>query len=799
MCPVDRNIPFLNLYKNIRPLPVILFFYILGIILGKSFQPPLVYLYFLILTLLLFSIVGFKKHWSIVNALLFFTILLIGLLNYHLHYQPLGSQNIINFIDNTNLTIIGTVLEKEEYPGQEKYSLHLKIKEIEKKGEKVQASGITLVNVYLKDCPFQYGDILRIKGKISPPYLQGNFGEFDYRLYLAQRRIFTVVNVWQEQKISKIGTENINQLFSISVKIRDRLKKITNQLINSPYNSLLIGILLGERNGLSPEVKDTFIESGIMHILAVSGLHVGIIVAALSLLFKFLSLPRPLKAVLLLLSLIFYSSLSGFRPSVLRAALMFSLLVIGNLLNRQRNIYLSLFFSAWLILLFNPLLIYDAGFLLSFTVTFFILYFPPILQEVLSRINPLIRNPLSLSIAAWIGIFPLSAYYFYKISLIGIIANLFIIPLVGIAVVTGLLIFVIGLIYLPLASLLANIESYILMSINLLAQKFSSLPFAYLHIQQPSILIIFLFYLLIFYIIEIAYPRMCSLHIKNRNILVILLITLVIVFVQLSYPSKDLQVSFINVGEGDCILVETPQGKNILIDGGGTPFSDFDVGNKIVVPYLQRKGINRINLMILTHPDLDHLEGLIAVAKELKIDAFLDNGAGGNLPEYRELIGLVKEKNIPYYQLTAGDQIILNKDLEMLILNPAYNSYFYDKSDLNNSSIVIKLFYKNAKFFFTGDIEEEAEKEMLSSPYNLESDILKIAHHGSISSTSPEFLERVNPKIAIISAGSSNFNHPNPIVIQRLEEKRIKIYRTDQNGTILTKTDGQIYKLNTLR
>jgi len=749
----------------------------------------------------LFSIIGFKKDWSIVTVLLFFTVLLIGLLNYQLHIQPLGKQNIANFSNDPTLTITGIVLEKEEYPGREKYSLHLKVKEIEKQGRKIQVSGITLVNVYLKDCPYQYGDVLRIKGKISPPSQKNNFGEFDYRLYLAQKRIFTIVNIWEEQKISKIGIEKVNPFISISVKARDKLKNITNKLINPPYNSLLIGILLGEKDELSPEVKDTFIESGTMHILAVSGLHVGIIVMVLFSLLKFVPLSRQLKFILIISYLIFYASLTGFRPSVLRAVLMFSILVAGNLLSRKRNIYLTLFFSAWLILLFNPLLIYDAGFLLSFTVTFFILYLPQIWQEILCKITPLIRNPLSLSIAAWIGIFPLSAYYFYKVSLIGIIANLFVIPLVGIVVVIGFLIFLIGLIDLSSAGWLANIEFYILKGINLLVQKLSSLPFAYLNIQQPSIIIIFLFYLLIFYIFEIIYPKMCSLQIKNRNTLILLLMITIIIFFSLSYPSEELLVNFLNVGEGDCILIEAPKGKTILIDGGGTPFNDFDVGSKLVIPYLRRKGINRINLMILTHPDLDHLEGLVYVVKELKVDNFLDNGFGGNLPEYRELMELIKEKNIPYYQLTAGDQIILNQDLEILVLNPFYNPYFYEKSDLNNASIVIKLFYKNAKFLFTGDIEAEAEKEMLSFWYNLESDILKIAHHGSISSTSSEFLEKVDPKIAIISAKSNNFDHPHPKIIQRLEEKKIKIYRTDQNGTIIIHTDGdgQIYNLKTLR
>jgi len=322
LCPIIKNNFFINLYTHIRPLPAILFFYLLGVILGKSISisfSTLTYLYFLIITLLLFSIIGYIGRLPIVTTLLFIIILMIGFLNYHLQSQPFGSNNIVKFTDYSNLKIIGTVLEKEEYSGQDKYSISLKVKEIEKDGLKLSVSGLTLVNIYLKNCPYQYGDILSIQGKIIQPSSQENFGDFNYRFFLAQKRIFTQINIWQEQYITKIGTEKMNQFIAFSKRIRDRLKNIINILIGPPYNNLLIGILLGERNDLSSEIKDIFLESGIMHILAVSGLHVGIIIAALYFILKLVPLSPPLKAIIIIISLIFYSSLLGFRSSVLRA------------------------------------------------------------------------------------------------------------------------------------------------------------------------------------------------------------------------------------------------------------------------------------------------------------------------------------------------------------------------------------------------------------------------------------------------------------------------------------------------
>ena len=177
----------------------------------------------------------------------------------------------------------------------------------------------------------------------------------------------------------------------------------------------------------------------------------------------------------------------------------------------------------------------------------------------------------------------------------------------------------------------------------------------------------------------------------------------------------------------------------------------------------------------------------------------LDSRVICDISEYREFISTIKEKNIPYYQANAGDNFVFSKNMEMLLLNPIYTSNIYNESDFNNASIVVKLFYKNSKFLFTGDIEEIAEKRMLVWQNNLKSDILKVAHHGSSSSSSLEFLNEVDPIIAVISVGKNNFGHPSPKIIERLEDKNIKVYRTDENGTIIIRTDGKKYWVRTLR
>jgi len=494
-----------------------------------------------------------------------------------------------------------------------------------------------------------------------------------------------------------------------------------------------------------------------------------------------------------------YASITGFRPSVLRATIMFILLIGGKLINRSRNLNISLFFAAFLILLSNPLILYDAGFLLSFIVTFFIINLAPILQGLFSKVVVWIKNPLAVSTAAWIGIFPLSAYFFTKVSMISIVSNIFIIPLTGIAVILGFVTFFVGLISISLASMIAGINYLILNLITLIAKSFSSLPFAFIYVAQPSVIVIILYYLMVLFIIEMFCKKTLSQKIKKKAGLIVLSLISLIIIVQVFYPVDDLKVNFINVGEGDCILIEAPGKTNILIDGGGTPLSDFDVGSKIVVPYLRRKGINEIDLLILTHPHIDHLEGVLPVLEELKVDAVLDSGLNCDLSEYEEFISVIQAKDIPYHKAKAGDNIIFNNSLEIFLLNPLYDSDSYDESDFNNASIVVKLFYKDADFLFSGDIEESAEKKLLVWQNILQSDILKVGHHGSSTSTTLEFLDKVNPSIAVITVGKNNFGHPSQKIIERLEDKNIQIYRTDKDGTIVIRTNGQQYWIKTLK
>jgi competence protein ComEC len=276
------------------------------------------------------------------------------------------------------------------------------------------------------------------------------------------------------------------------------------------------------------------------------------------------------------------------------------------------------------------------------------------------------------------------------------------------------------------------------------------------------------------------------------------------------YGSKELVVTFLDVGQGDCILVETPEGRKFLIDGGGVDQAedirrsgnqDLEIGGlgyraykdavgaKVVVPFLRRKGINQLDLVILTHPHADHVGGLNEVLEEIKVDQVLDSGQIYESQAYKRFRALIEANKIKYSVGRVGQVIHFAENIVGYILNP------FDPllGDPNSDSVVMRLVYGDVSFLFTGDMERSEEERILrSSVFGLQSSVLKVGHHGSSTSTSDEFLKAVNPRIAVISVGKHNrYHHPHPSTLQKLREAGVMIYRTDEDGTVVIRTDGK--------
>jgi competence protein ComEC len=503
---------------------------------------------------------------------------------------------------------------------------------------------------------------------------------------------------------------------------------------------------------------------------------------------------------------------------VIRAAIMVMTFLFSILLNRERNLLHTLALAAFLILIFSPPSLFDVSFQLSFLAVLSILYLVPrILQEFRQeeislllkaswKKNILKYTRLSLLVTgvAILGTAPFVALHFNRFSPIGFITNLFIIPWVGFVIVPlSLTASVFSFFFIPFATFLINMNSFITLILLRAMAFFASLPFASIFVSTPTVFEIVLFYSLLF----------LAVHFRKGKKFRYLFAGLCIVFAcDLAYWSmedpfqKGLKLTFIDVGHGDSILIEFPKGKKMLVDGGGLYEDRFDTGKNVIAPLLWKKKIRRIDTLVLTHPDPDHLKGLNFMASEFSIGQFWDNGFQTQSEPYLQLKKILSEKKIKIRSLNEETDPQVINGVKVSVLNPpAWNGVrrkVQNPPDLNNSSLVLKLQFKNVSVLLTGDIEKEAEGLMLKKGYPLRADIIKVPHHGSSSSSSPLFLKKVKPAYAIFGVGERNIGSgrlPHPDVLERYLQLGSRILRTDKHGAITVITDGENIDVKTFQ
>ena len=433
---------------------------------------------------------------------------------------------------------------------------------------------------------------------------------------------------------------------------------------------------------------------------------------------------------------------------------------------RKSDVYNNLAFSSFIILIFNPYTIFDMGFLLSYGGTIGIILFSNKLSKkfpIKNKILNYIKEMFFVCISANIIIIPIIMYNFNTLSLTFFISNVLVSPIMGIVVILGFVQIFLSIININLAYLLSIFLNPMLEILIFIADFTAKLPLSKILIPTPNIIFIIIYYVIILFCNKI--------NIKKT---IIILSIIIIIFNLLNLLPKDLRIYFIDVGQGDSTLILTPKGNSILIDGGGSETGSFDVGEKILLPYLLDRGVTKIDYMMISHFDSDHVGGLFSILENLRVEHVLISKQGKESENYKHFLEISKRKKIKVIYVEAGDRINIEKNMFFEILFPTRN--LISENILNNNSIVARLVYKNFKILFTGDIEEIAEKELIklySKINKLRADILKVAHHGSKSSTIASFLKLVNPRISLIGVGATNtFGHPNIGVLERLEQIR---------------------------
>ncbi|MDH7605582.1 MAG: DNA internalization-related competence protein ComEC/Rec2, partial [Melioribacter sp.] len=525
------------------------------------------------------------------------------------------------------------------------------------------------------------------------------------------------------------------------------------------------------------------------HVLAVSGLHVGFI--SLIFIFLFQRLNIFLKYSFTIIGLILFMILTNAPPSVVRATIMGIIIILSLMSGRRYNSFNAIALAAFAILLINPDELFNSGFQLSFAAVISILIFYPVLRNSIQQLkikSNILNNTLlfiALSLAAQIGTIPFVLIYFNKLSLISLIANLIVIPLVGIIIGLGIFTIIISFISPVLCSYYACSNELLTYIIFFVTNKFGNLNAAYLPVTNFSVIDIIAYYTSIASIIFL-WKKFQS--IKAKIIIVIFITCNFIIWSKLDdvnyLPDNLFSIMAIDVGQGDSYLIKFPNGKTALIDAGNAN-KFFDNGKRIIMPLIEYLGIKKIDYALISHVDSDHYRGLLSLIKNHKIKFIYKPPLDSLNKEDKSFEAFLNYFSIPYKYYSKN---ILNiGNVRIYILSDSFN---YKNS--NDRSGVLKIKYGNTSFLFTGDISKKAEIDYVKK-YNkfLKSDLLKVSHHGSKTGTSNIFLNYVEPKYAVISAGISNmFNHPDKDVIERLTKRDIKIFRTDKEGAILFQSNG---------
>ncbi|MDP4182764.1 MAG: DNA internalization-related competence protein ComEC/Rec2 [Bacillota bacterium] len=645
----------------------------------------------------------------------------------------------------------------------------------------------------------EYGTEIRIFGRINIPTARSVPGGFDYRRYLYKSGISASLFA-RFDNIEKGNSNNGNFLVKAGLDVRKRIIDTVKRSLPSEQAALMNGMLIGFTSDMNDETTGAFSDAGLSHLMAVSGMNVAFIVFPLMFVFKRLKLSQKVSNIAIIGVLIIFIFITGFSPSVARAVIMAIIMLSGQLIRKETDVYTSISFAAILLLLYNPYTLFDIGFQLSFCATLsLVLFYKNIKNKLNYKFLPsFVADVLAATLAAQVGVIPISALYFNKISVISVVSNLVVVPLVELITIIGIIMVIIGQFNIFLAQMIGLIDNAFLSFILFVTKVSSSLPFAVVKIATPSVTIIILYYIAILFFLW--YKPNYNVKLKYRWYAAFISMVILVFGINYFIP-RDLEVVFIDVGQGDSELIKTSSGKTVLIDGGGfASKTDFkhNMGDYTVVPFLYDYGVTKLDIVISTHSDDDHLQGLLSVLKDIKADSLIIP-KGADLKPYKVLLDIADTEKVKTMEFNSGDFIDLDGQTKLQFINPIEGVQLTNPE--NNGCIVAKLIYKNIKVLFTGDMEKEMEKILLNEKEDVKSDVLKVAHHGSSTSTSEDFLRAVGPEVAVISVGKNNsFGHPSKAVLKRLEDNGVKMFRTDMEGTIIMKTNGDTMKFwKTLR
>lgn len=805
-----------------RPILIAVIGYMIGILWGLYFNFS-VALFYIFIAAIYFILKTFlsKNKWNILSPRRYFRyikiffnrksiylIIIISIIsNLIVDFQNEKYENV--YKDGEELTLVAIVdSNKEEKEYKDTYKIKTEYKD---------TNLILSVNKN-KDIELEYGNKILIKGEFVEPSEARNYGGFDYKEYLKSIKIHGTIKA---DSIEILAKNSNNPIFTFANNINLKIKENINKLIPEKYSAIFTGLILGDTSKVEEEINDDFKIANISHVLAISGMHITYIVIGIELLLK-RGIGKRKTRIITIIILVMYMFITGFMPSVVRSSIMGIIMLISKLIHRKNDIWTSISLSLLILLIYNPFLILNVGLQLSYLGTIGIVCFNKNVYNFLRklkiqnkkiryRINrkfilfmDKIKEMLSVTLSAQIVILPILLFNFNILGIYFFISNILVSIIIGPIIIVGFVCILISFISIEIAKILSifmSVGIQILISIS----EISHLPFSKIYIPTPKVWQIVIYYICvivtnkIYISFNLKEPDFTSIRIRNlvallkfkfgqnrKKVLKVLIVFVSLLFILNTIPQK-LKIHFVDVGQGDCTFITTPQNKTILIDGGGSMSEEYDVGESTLLPYILDRGYTKLDYVFISHFDQDHVGGILTILEELRVGQVYISKQEQESENYQKFLKIVKDKKIQVKVLKQGDCLKIEKNLYIDILWPIEEQI--QENVLNNNAMVMKLRYGKFSMLFTGDIEAIAEEKILDfykekGESILKSDVLKVAHHGSKTSTTQSFFEQVNPKICLIGVGKNNmFGHPTAEVLERINGT--KIYRTDENGEII--------------
>lgn len=629
-------------------------------------------------------------------------------------------------------------------------------------------------------------DGINVQGKVSNFSIGKNEGNTTYKDYLLSKNICCCI---EAESLCKCALKS-NKFHSAISKARCRIKNFLYRYLPIENASICSALIIGEKNEIDNETITTFSEAGLSHIIAISGMHTMYVASMVLLLRKKIGVRKSYILVVIILYL--FCNLTYNSESVCRAAIMLSLYYIAKLIYRKSDSISHLFFAILICVIYNPFCVFNTGFVMSVGGTLGIVALYKQSQKHMCRALKYIFEQIKVSVAANIILFPIMAKYFNKFSIIFFISS----PIINIIVslIMPLLLCYSGFcfIHFCIPQFIFKILAWGLGILsNLLiffAQLFQKVNIFNFQIKSPSIITMIMYYTIVYLIFKYFQTRSGKVK-KLLQSVVCIYISICLITRICWYFDNSLKIYFIDVGQGDCTIIKTPKKHTIIIDGGGgeEKSKNQKIANQIVIPFLLNHSIYKIDYMIISHFDSDHVGGLLIILEKMSVKNVVISYQGEQSGNFNVFSELVKNKGINVIVVKSGDIVKIEPDLFFNILWP--QMHLIGENILNNNSIVCKLNFKDFSMLFTGDIEAIAERGILElyskNQQILRATCLKAAHHGSKTSSSDEFVNAVNPKFVVIGVGLNNkFGHPNDTVISLFQRAGAKVFRTDVNGQI---------------